>query len=184
MGHKSLKGQLLLDNGTLGGSFFHRTVLLICEHDAQGAFGLVLNRVTPNKVGDAVVAAMPDVLKELPLFLGGPVQPQAMSYLHTDAYIPDANVMANLEVGHSLDDLVDLGESFSPTRSLKVFAGYSGWSPGQLDDEMRRNTWLTHPASLELVFHTQPEELWRLILRHKGWQYRLLAESPEDPSRN
>src|SRR5512137_1246333 len=111
---KSLKGKLILDPGKLGGSFFHRTVVLVCQHDAEGAFGLVLNRSTGNTVGEALVAKLPDVLKELPLFLGGPVQPQALSYLYSDTFIPEANVMANLQLEHSLDDLVDLGESFSP----------------------------------------------------------------------
>lgn len=181
---KSLKGQLLLDNGKLGGSFFHRTVLLICEHDAEGAFGLVLNRKTGTKVGEALVADMPDTLKEMPLYLGGPVQPQALSYLHMDDFLPDANVMSNLSLGHSLDELQDLAGSFSTSAKLKVFAGYSGWSPGQLDDEMRRDTWLTHPASLSLVFHPEPEKLWGHILQKKGWKYRLVADAPEDPSVN
>jgi putative transcriptional regulator len=181
---KSLKGQLLLDNGKLGGSFFHRTVLLICDHDAEGAFGLVLNRHTGSKVGEALVADLPSALRDQALFLGGPVQPQALSYLHGDEYLPEANVLANLSVGHSLDDLQDLGDSFSATSKLKVFAGYAGWSPGQLDDEMRRDTWLTHPASLDLVFYPRPETLWRHVLLQKGWRYRLLAESPEDPSVN
>jgi putative transcriptional regulator len=181
---KSLKGQLILDNGKLRGSFFHRTVILICQHDSEGAFGLVLNRSTSNKVGEAVVANLPDTLKESPLFLGGPVQPQALSYLHNDTFLPDANVITNLSLGHSLDSLVDLGESFSPTVRLKIFAGYAGWSPGQLDDEMKRDTWMTHPASLDLVFHTNPEQLWPAILKEKGWKYKLIAESPEDPSWN
>jgi putative transcriptional regulator len=181
---KSLKGQLILDNGKLRGSFFHRTVILICQHDSEGAFGLVLNRSTKNKVGEAVVANLPDTLKEETLFLGGPVQPQALSYLHNDTYIPDANVLTNLSLGHSLDSLVDLGESFSSTVRLKIFAGYAGWSPGQLEDEMKRDTWMTHPASLELVFHPNPEQLWPEILKEKGWKYKLIAESPEDPSWN
>ena len=181
---KSLKGQLLLDNGKLGGSFFHRTVLLICEHDAQGAFGLVLNRHTGTRVGEALVADLPEVLKDQPLFLGGPVQPQALSYLHSDDFLPESNVMANLNLGHSLDELQELGGSFSLTQKLKVFAGYAGWSPGQLDDEMRRDTWLTHPASLELIFSPQTDRLWQHILLQMGWKYRLLAESPEDPSVN
>ena len=181
---KSLKGQLLLDNGKLGGSFFHRTVLLICQHDAEGAFGLVLNRSTGTKVGEAIVADLPGNLKEQPLFLGGPVQPQALSYLHADEFLPDANVMANLSLGHSLDELQDLSDSFSITQKLRVFAGYAGWSPGQLDDEMRRDTWLTHTASLDLVFYPEPGTLWRHILLQKGVNYRLLAESPEDPSVN
>jgi putative transcriptional regulator len=181
---KSLKGQLLLDNGKLGGSFFQRTVLLICEHNAEGAFGLVLNRNSGAKVGDALVANLPEALKEQTLFVGGPVQPQALSYLHADEFLPSANVMANLNVGNSLDDLQSLGDSYSPTQKLRVFAGYAGWSPGQLDDEMRRDTWLTHPASLDLVFYPKPETLWRHVLLQKGWQYRLLAESPDDFSVN
>ncbi len=179
-----LKGQLLLDSGQLLGSFFQRTVVLICQHDAEGAFGLVLNRSTGSNVGEMIVADLPAALKGHPLYLGGPVQPSALSYLHSDAFLADANVMPNLNLGHSVDDLVDLGESFSPTRKLKVFAGYAGWSPGQLEGEMKRKAWLTHPASLELVFDTAPEQLWQEILRRKGGLYRLLAQSPEDLSQN
>ena len=94
-----LKGRLLLDGGALQGSFFHRTVLLICEHSAEGAFGLVLNRVADNKVGEVLVANLPDLLRESPLYLGGPVQPTALSFLHADNFLPDANVMPNLNLG-------------------------------------------------------------------------------------
>jgi putative transcriptional regulator len=181
---KYLKGKLLLDSGQLRGSFFQRTVVLICQHDAEGAFGLVLNRSTGNNVGDVIVADLPDSLKTYPLYLGGPVQPSALSFLHSDSFVADANVMPNLSLGHSLDDLTELGEALSPTRKLKMFAGYAGWSPGQLEDEMKRKAWLTHPASLELVFETSPEQLWQSILRKKGGLYQLLAQSPEDLSHN
>src|SRR2546422_8115361 len=150
-----LKGQLLLDSGQLHGSFFQRTVVLICQHDAEGAFGLVLNRSTGSNVGEMIVADLPDPLKGSPLFLGGPVQPSALSFLHSDAFIPDANVLPNLSLGHSLDALQEIGESFSPTRKMKLFAGYAGWSPGQLEAEMKRKSWLTHTTSLELVFDTK-----------------------------
>jgi len=181
---KYLKGQLLLDSGDLGGSFFQRTVILLCEHNAEGAFGLVLNRATGSKVGDMVVADLPENLKECPLFLGGPVQPTALSYLHSDAFLPEGNVMANLSLGHSLDTLLEIGESFSTTRRIKMFAGYSGWSPGQLEDELKRKAWLTHPASIDLVFEPDPSKLWRAILEQKGWKYKLLSQMPEDPSSN
>ena len=181
---KYLKGQLLLDSGNLTGSFFQRTVVLICQHDAEGAFGLVLNRSSKNKVGEMVVADLPDSLKEFPLYLGGPVQPTALSFLHSDTFIPDATVIPNLTLGHSLDELVDLGESFSDTRKVKMFAGYAGWSPGQLEDEMKREAWLTHPASIELVFDADPAQLWKKILGSMGWKYKLLAEMPEDLSQN
>ena len=180
----SLKGQLLLDSGQLQGSFFQQTVLLICQHDAEGAFGLVLNRATGSNVGEMIVADLPDSLKSFPLFLGGPVQPSALSFLHSDAFIPDANVIPNLTLGHSLDSLRDIGESFSSSRKIKMFAGYAGWSPGQLEDELKRKAWLTHPASLELVFETEPGKLWRDILRKKGGKYLLLAQMPEDLSMN
>jgi putative transcriptional regulator len=181
---KFLKGQLLLDSGQLHGSFFQRTVVLICQHDAEGAFGLVLNRATGSNVGEMIVADLPDALKAFPLFLGGPVQPSALSFLHSDSFIPDATVIPNLSLGHSLDSLLEISGSLSPTRKLKLFAGYAGWSPGQLEDEMKRKAWLTYPASLELVFDTACDQLWQTILRRKGWKYKLLAQMPEDLSAN
>jgi putative transcriptional regulator len=119
------------------------------------------------------------------LFLGGPVQPGALSYLHTDSFIPDAGVMPNLALGHSLDDLLEIGESFSPTKKVRLFAGYAGWSAGQLEGEMKRKSWLTFPASIELVFETPPEHLWPKILVSKGgWKNKLLSQAPDDLSWN
>jgi putative transcriptional regulator len=182
---KNLKGQLLLDSGQLGGSFFQRTVVLVCRHDGEGAFGLILNRSTNNKVGEMIIADLPETLKESPLYLGGPVQPTALSFLHTENFIPDASVLPNLGLEHSLDALIEIGESFSPTKKVKMFAGYAGWSPGQLENEMKHQSWLTFPASLELIFETPPEQLWQKILKSKGgWKNKLLAQMPEDLSLN
>jgi putative transcriptional regulator len=183
-GFKSLKGQLLLDGGRLHGSFFHRTVVLICQHDREGAFGLVLNRCSEGKVGELLDADVPEGIKDQRVFVGGPVQPAALSYLHTDTFLLEANVLPNLALGHSVESLVEISGSFSATRQVRVFAGYAGWSPGQLDDEMKREAWLVHPASIELVFSPEPDALWPAILRTKGWPYRLLAEAPDDLSRN
>ena len=180
---KSIKGQLLLDGGEMQGSFFHRAVVLICEHNAEGAFGLVLNRVMENKVGEMVVADLPDRLREQLLFLGGPVQPSALSYLHADALLPDANVISNLSLGHSVESLVELGESFSPTRKVRIFAGYASWTAGQLEGEMKRKSWVSHPASLDLVFG-DPASLWKRILTEKGGVHRLMSEAPENLSSN
>lgn len=182
---KFLQGQLLLDSGQLGGSFFQRTVVLICQHNAEGAFGLVLNRALGKNAGEVIVADLPDALKESPLFLGGPVQPGALSYLHTDTFIPEADVLPNLALGHSLDDLLEIGESFSAAKKVRLFAGYAGWSAGQLENEMKRKSWLTFPASLELVFETPPDKLWEKILHEKGgWKNKLLSQTPEDLSWN
>jgi putative transcriptional regulator len=179
-----LRGQLLLDGGNLSGSFFHRTVVLICQHDAEGAFGLVLSRPSGGKVGDVLVADLPEHLREQPIFLGGPVQTNALSYLLTDEYLPESLVLPNLTFGHSLDDLLEAASGFSPTRRIKLFAGYAGWSPGQLDDEIHRDAWVVCPASIDLVFDPSPELLWKSILRSMGWKYRLLAELPDDLTSN
>ena len=179
----SLKGYLLLDGGKLAGSLFQRSVVLICEHNAEGAFGLILNKTSENKVGEALVADLPDTLKQQNLYLGGPVQPAALSFLHSDTFVPHANVMTGLNLGHSVDMLQEIGESYSTTQQVKIFAGYSGWSPGQLEDEMKRGSWLTHPASLDLVF-SNPKNIWKKILGEKGPLYRLLADAPEDLSSN
>ena len=176
---------MLLDSGQLGGSFFQRTVILVCKHDAAGAFGLVLNRTVGKTVGEMIIADLPEAVKSAPLYLGGPVQPGALSYLHTDAFIPDAEILPNLAIGHSLDELLDLGESYSPAKKLRLFAGYAGWSPGQLENELRQKAWLTAPASLDLVFETPPEVLWRKILQGKrGWRNKLLSQLPENLSWN
>jgi putative transcriptional regulator len=181
---RSLKGQLLLDSGQLRGSFFHRSVVLICHHDTEGAFGLVLNQPTENRVGDVLVADLPDGLKEQTLFIGGPVQTNALTYLHTDSFVADANVIPNLSMGHSLDDLQEISEGFSTTKQIRCFAGYAGWTGGQLESEMERKAWLLHPATVEIAFSIQTKDLWKQILLQKGGKYRLLAETPEDLSWN
>lgn len=182
---QSLKGKLLLDGGELAGSFFARTVVLVCQHDGEGAFGLVLNRPSGKRAGDVLLADLPESLEEFPVFVGGPVQTNALSYLHTDAFLPHASILPNLEMGHSLEELLDLGESFSIDRKVRLFAGYAGWAPGQLDNEMKAKAWLVHPGSLHLVFEVPPEKLWQTILRqNENWRYQVLSEMPEDPSLN
>jgi len=185
---KSLKGQLLLDGGKLAGSEFHHTVVLICEHDPDGALGLVLNRVSELTIAESLLAPLPEAVQELPLYIGGPVRPQALSCLiqgPADAgELTAAHVLPGLRLTHDLDELLEPTGNSVSFQQIKFFAGYAGWSPGQLDAEMQDAAWLTHPASLELVFHPQPAELWKLILRGKGPKYQLLAEAPDDISNN
>jgi len=182
----SLAGSLLLDGGSLRGGYFHRTVVLVCTHDVDGALGLVLNRPTATALESAFEESLPSSLRQRKLFGGGPVQPAALSFLYPG--IPTGSSKApfpGLVLGHDLADLVQLGKRPESGLPLRVCAGYAGWSPGQLDDEMRRNAWLTHPATLDLVFDVDPSVLWQHILRlRSGWRDRLLAMSPEDLSVN
>ena len=107
-----------------------------------------------------------------------------MSFLHSDDYLPDANVIPNLNLEHSIDELLEIGNSFSPTSQVRIFAGYSGWGAGQLEDEMKRNSWLTHSASIEHVFAIPPEQLWREVMLEMGGVNRLMADAPDDLSWN
>lgn len=188
--HKSLKGRLLLDGGQLGGSWFHRAVVLVCEHNAEGAFGLVLTKPSDTRVEDVLDEDLGPIGGQV-LCGGGPVQPTVLSFLRrVDPVVAlpvstQAAVLPEVWLGHQLEDLVDLGRSAPTPGSVRVFAGYSGWSPGQLDGEMRRRAWLSAKATPELLFEVPPEDLWRHILRRRRrWQERLLADSPEDPACN
>ena len=166
---KSLKGSLLLDGGNLAGSFFHRAVVLVCQHDSEGAFGLVLNQLSGTTAGQALPGEVPRGLVDLPLHVGGPVEPGALSFLHADPLLPEGNVIPGIQLSHSLDSLFELAGTESLTRRLRVFAGYAGWGAGQLDSEMRRKAWVTHAATPDLVFSEPASTLWRRIIAKKGW---------------
>ena len=181
---QSLQGQLLLDGGGLAGSFFSRTVVLVCQHDPEGAFGLVLNRTADQSVGEVVIEDLPERIAEQKLWVGGPVQCTVMSFLHTDDFLPDANVLPFLHHSNSVDDLLEITSSYSISGKVRVFAGYSGWGAGQLDDEMRRKAWIARPASVSHVFESDPDNLWRNVMTELGGVHRLMVDGPEDLSWN
>ncbi len=180
----SLKGQLLLDGGNLAGSFFHRSVVLICHHDDQGAFGLMLNRSLGSNHGLKSALKLPEPLQNRPIYIGGPVQPGAMSFLWTDAFIEHNEVFPGVGMGHDLDELSERLQHYSPQRDFRLFSGYAGWSPGQLEDELQREAWLIHTPSQKLLFEQDPAKLWKHIMCQRGWEERLMAEAPEDLEAN
>lgn len=178
-----LKGHLLIDSGVLVGSFFERTVVLICEHNRDGAFGLVLNKPSQHRAGELAIMDLPEALESAPVYIGGPVQPNALSFLYSSAgVIDDATVLPNLKLGHSIEELLDLFRSGPPDAKVKLFAGYSGWGPNQLERELKQRCWLVYPASPDLVFDVPAEELWKQVLLRRGdWQSKLLAQMPPKP---
>ena len=175
---------LLLDGGGLEGSCFHRTVVLICQHTPEGAFGLVLNRPGTHKVGEVIEAGLPDGVKADLLFQGGPVDSATVTFLHSNPLMLEGSVLSQLSVGHSMDELQEIAGGHALNQKLRIFAGYAGWSEGQLDAEMERGSWVTHPASIELVLDHDAATLWRDLILTKGPKYRLLADSPDDLSWN
>ena len=181
---KSLKGHLLLDAGGMYGSSFHHSVILMCQHSPEGAFGLVLNQPSSNCVGEVLPFDLPPSVKQQPVRNGGPVDGHSIHILHSDTLMFQGNVLPNLSLLQDMNDLNDLKNSINPDKKIEVFTGYSGWGPGQIESEISRKSWLIHPASIELVFKRQNESDWRDILSKMNWQQRLLANAPDDLSWN
>jgi putative transcriptional regulator len=108
-----------------------------------------------------------------------------LSYLYSQPGHLLGNVLPQLAIGHQIEELQELMNSGSPELRLKVFSGYAGWAPGQLDNELRQNSWLIAPADLSLIFETPSQELWKTLLRQRpNWQERILADAPEDIASN
>ena len=179
----SLKGRLLVATPALFDPNFRRTVVLVGEHGEEGAMGLVLNRPSEVTVGEAVpplaVVADPDSR----VHVGGPVQPEAVLVLaeFTDPSAAATIVVGDIGFASSEGDLESVGEA---VRRARVFAGYSGWGPGQLEAELEEESWLVEPAEGVDLFPEPGDDLFSSVLRRKGGTYRVLALMPEDPSAN
>jgi len=178
----SLRGQLLISSGGLFDPNFRHTVVLIGEHNRDGALGVVLNRATNVPVSEAVPDLVPLVPPGEPLYEGGPVQPTSPVLL-ADFVDPGlADLLVFDRVGFLVGDLPD-GIDQRIVRA-RVYAGYSGWGPGQLEAELAADSWIVDPARVEDVFTTQPELLWSQVLKRKGPEYQRLSRMPFDPSMN
>ena len=179
----SLKGRLLVATPALFDPNFRRTVVLVGEHSDEGAMGLVLNRPSDVTVGEAVPPLAPVAGAESLVHVGGPVQPEAVLVL---AEFDDPEAAATIvvgDVGFASSD-GELDEVAGVTRRARVFAGYSGWGPGQLEAELEEESWLVEPADGVDLFPGADDDLFGSVLRRKGGTYRMLALMPEDPSTN
>lgn len=164
----SLSGSLLVASPQLGDPSFRRTVVLLLEHTDEGALGVVLTRPGSIEVASVLPtlsgrAARPEVV-----FLGGPVQPEVALGLVRDGD----------RVG-----LVDLDDA-SDTSPVRVFAGYAGWSPQQLEGEIDRGDWFVVPVEPDDALGPCPELLWRAVLRRQGGRLAMLSTLPDDPREN
>jgi len=178
----SLGGSLLIAGPGLWDPNFRRTVVLVGHHDEEGAVGVVLNRVAEVEVADAAPPLAELVAPGERLHIGGPVQPEA-AVVVADFEDPDrAQVVAFGSIGFLPEEIEPGG--VGDLRRARVFAGYAGWGPGQLERELEEGSWIVEPARPEDVFTDEPEELWSDVVRRKGPQFRLMATMPLDPSTN
>ena len=178
----TLKGSLLLAGAGLLDPNFRRAVVLVGEHGDDGALGVVLNRPSEVPVGEAVPPLEELVPPGEAIFVGGPVQPRAPVVL-AELSSPDA---ADLIVVDSIGFLtgdVDADVAGSVLRA-RVFAGYAGWGPGQLEAEIEEGSWVLEPARPEDVFTPDPEGLWTRVLRRKGREFDVLSLMPFDAKMN
>lgn len=178
----SLRGQLLISSGGLYDPNFRHTVVLIGEHNQEGALGVVLNRALDATVETAVPALKELVPPGTPLYQGGPVRPTSPVLL-AELTRPDlADILVFASVGFLVGEVAtEIEEHIVRAR---VYAGYAGWGPGQLEAEMDARSWILDPAQADDVFTEAPELLWSRVLARKGPEYRMLSKMPFDPTMN
>jgi len=170
----SLAPAFLLSMPQLVDPNFNRTVVLLCKHSEEGAFGLVVNRPLAT-TGRVVVNVEPETLstdRELEVWIGGPVEPQR-SWILVGTPFDEADqergmrVAENLYLSTSPGLLRRLLEPDPPPRA-RLMVGYSGWAPGQLEAELHSSAWLLSDVDCDLIFNTPPERMWEAAIRRLG----------------
>lgn len=174
-------GSLLVANASLMDPNFRKTVVVVTEHTELGAVGLVLNRPAPVTVAEAAPVLAPLVEPGTPIYVGGPVQPQAAIVL---ADFESFDREGRVVVGSIGILPTYTGEGDPGIKRARVFAGYAGWGPGQLEAETGEDDWIIEDAFPEDIFTDEPAKLWSSVLARKGGSYKLLALMPDDPSNN
>jgi putative transcriptional regulator len=182
--HDILPGKILIADPFLKDPNFMRTVIFICEHQLEGSFGFVLNKAYDQQ--------LKDLFEDLqgvnwPVYFGGPVQLDTVHFLHNQPQlIPGGfEVTEGIFWGGDFEEVVQLIKSKQITsKDIRFFIGYSGWSEGQLDEEMKQKSWITSDATQELVFPGDVADTWKIALKNLGGEYVQMVNYPIDPQLN
>jgi len=180
----SLRGKLLVAGPILKDPNFERAVVLITEHNDEGARGLVLNRASTPSVGEAVPELDWIAGAGEPVFVGGPVVPDGVIVLAEWDDPELAVVLVEPDLGFVPGDVDDTVAVAAAVRRARVYAGHAGWGPGQLEAELEEEAWIVEAPLREELFSSEPEGLWAAVLRRKGREFALLSTMPPDPSLN
>jgi len=180
---RDLQGKLLVASPTLLDPNFARTVIAIANHDEDGALGIVLNRPSDTEVAEAVPDLAEVVEADEVVFVGGPVQPASIVVLAQFADPGQAAYLVTGDVG-LVGDATGLDHLDEVTERRRIFAGYAGWGPGQLEAELAAGAWVVADFRLDDAFAVEPTELWRTVLRRQPGRVAWLANYPDDPSVN
>lgn len=179
------KGTLLIAAPENSAGLFFRGVILLCEHNPNGSFGLVINKVLDLELPEEIVTVEQVTNQRVGLRAGGPLQTNQMMLLHTSGTIPEQT----LEICEGVylgGDLEFLQKCLSDDKGspITLCFGYTGWGAGQLEREFLDGKWFLYPASKELLFDVAPENLWQHLLRTMGGKYATLSMIPEDLTLN
>ncbi|WP_299793816.1 YqgE/AlgH family protein [uncultured Shewanella sp.] len=177
---ESLQNHFLIAMPSLHDTFFERSVIYICEHDEKGAMGIMINRPIGIEVNELLLQMQlkeePEVITSLgsKVLIGGPVTPERGFVLHTpqSTWNSSQSLTDELMLTTSRDVLSALGSNAAPEQFI-VALGYAGWSRDQLEQELAENSWLSIPATTELLFNTEYEERWQQATKSLGfdiWQ--------------
>lgn len=176
-----LTDQFLIASPGLQDPNFTRGVTLICQHDEDGAMGLMVNRPSGYHLGDVLmqmnIATDLLAVSDAPVLIGGPVQPERGFVLHS----PERTWESSLRVSEQLlvttsRDILDAMANGAGPRHAIVMLGYSGWTAGQLEDELIENAWLTSDSSTQILFETPVEQRWHAAARQLGIDLRLMTD--------
>ena len=178
------KGCVLLSEPFLNDPFFKRTVVLLCEHNEDGAFGFVLNNY--------IDVALNEVIEDFPewrnvISIGGPVKSGNLFYLHTlgDLIPESAMVVEGLYFGGDFEKVKELLQRGDIKQNqIRFFIGYSGWSPHQLEDELAEQSWYITQVSNKAIMDTRDKEIWKTIMKKFGPKGKMIANLPDDPTLN
>lgn len=177
------KGSILVSEPFLHDYYFGRSVVLLVEHDEAGSMGLVLNKPLPFRLNDILDGL--DAPQPVPVFRGGPLGSDHLCYLHGLAGVGGAQEVARgLFLNGDLEAVCDYVRQGNPVRGrIRFFLGYSGWEAGQLDEEIRQNTWMVSRAGAD-VLSDDTQGLWGNEMGKLGDKYRLWTRFPMIPAFN
>ena len=178
------KGRILIAEPFLQGPYFSRSIVLITEYGKEGAVGFVLNK-SSDMYPDEVIDDLYNFRGEL--YLGGPVASDTLHFIHTLGYlVPGAmHVAGNIFWGGDFEvvkNLINSGQANS--QSVKFFAGYAGWSPGQLETELEEKSWVVSKIDENLVFSSNTKNIWKETLSRLGDVYKTWCNFPVNPASN
>jgi putative transcriptional regulator len=178
------RGRLLLSEPFMDDPYFKRTVILLCEHNEEGSFGFVLNNYLEVSIHN-LVPEFPNVASKVAL--GGPVKNSNLFYLHTlgEQITNSLKVTDHIYMGGDFEQLQKLAsQGIIGNDDLRFFVGYSGWSAGQLQQELEQKSWFVTEADEPLLMDTHHDDLWSAMVLRLGKEYAHLAHTPHDPSLN